>query len=187
MFGLRPCVPIVGRGGARVRQTGREFWPATPCRKRNMQTFLPYPCFQTSAWCLDYRRLGKQRVEAKQLLLALGIPVGGHIPKQSSWANHPAAKMWAGYEYALSLYGHYICEAWRRRGYKDTLMPEFTEVMRSHQVNGIDLVMPDWLGDEAFHASHRSNLLRKDPDHYGQFGWAEPSDLPYVWPDEGGL
>ena len=32
------------------------------------------------------------------------------------------------------------------------------------------------------HASHRSNLLRKDPEHYMQFGWTEPPDLPYVWP-----
>jgi hypothetical protein len=42
--------------------------------------------------------------------------------------------------------------------------------------------MPPWWGDPAFHASHRSNLLRKDPVWYGQFGWAEPPDLPYVWP-----
>jgi hypothetical protein len=41
---------------------------------------------------------------------------------------------------------------------------------------------PPWLGDEAFHASHRSNLLRKNPEWYGQFGWTEPDDLPYVWP-----
>lgn len=37
-----------------------------------------------------------------------------------------------------------------------------------------------------FHRSHRSNLLRKDPDHYGPiFLPDEPSlrdDVPYVWP-----
>lgn len=42
--------------------------------------------------------------------------------------------------------------------------------------------MPPWLGDEALHASHRSNLIRKDPEWYGRFGWTEPPDLPYVWP-----
>jgi hypothetical protein len=41
---------------------------------------------------------------------------------------------------------------------------------------------PPWLGDNTFHASHKSNLLRKDPVWYGQFGWSEPTDLPYVWP-----
>lgn len=40
---------------------------------------------------------------------------------------------------------------------------------------------PWWLGDPGFHAGHRSNLLRKDPDHYSRFGWLEPDDLPYVW------
>lgn len=33
-----------------------------------MQTFLPYPEFIKSAQCLDNKRLGKQRVEAKQIL-----------------------------------------------------------------------------------------------------------------------
>ena len=42
--------------------------------------------------------------------------------------------------------------------------------------------LPPWLGDFAFHRSHRSALLRKDPDWYaGVFGDA-PADLPYVWP-----
>lgn len=33
-----------------------------------MQTFLPYANFEASAKVLDYKRLGKQRVEAKQIL-----------------------------------------------------------------------------------------------------------------------
>ena len=36
-----------------------------------MQTFLPYPDFAASAAALDTRRLGKQRVEALQVLRAL--------------------------------------------------------------------------------------------------------------------
>jgi len=38
-----------------------------------MQTFLPYADFKESAQCLDYRRLGKQRVEAKQIHRMEGI------------------------------------------------------------------------------------------------------------------
>jgi len=41
--------------------------------------------------------------------------------------------------------------------------------------------LPPWLGDEALHRSHRSALLRKDPEYYGRF-FDEPLDLPYVWP-----
>jgi hypothetical protein len=33
-----------------------------------LQTFLPYADFVKTAKCLDYRRLGKQRVEAFQIL-----------------------------------------------------------------------------------------------------------------------
>jgi hypothetical protein len=36
-----------------------------------MQTFLPYPDFRESLESLDNKRLGKQRVEALQLTLAL--------------------------------------------------------------------------------------------------------------------
>ena len=38
-----------------------------------MQTFLPFPDFKMSAQVLDYKRLGKQRVEALQILKTLKI------------------------------------------------------------------------------------------------------------------
>ena len=38
------------------------------------------------------------------------------------------------------------------------------------------------LGDERLHTSHRSNLLRKAPEWYGQFGWTEAPDMAYWWP-----
>ena len=41
---------------------------------------------------------------------------------------------------------------------------------------------PWWLGNEDFHRSHQSNLLRKDPVHYAIFD--VPDDLPYLWPME---
>ena len=148
-----------------------------------MQTFMPYDNFIDSAACLDYRRLGKQRVECKQLLQALGVPVGGPLAaKPSSWRSHPAARMWQGYEYSLSVYGIAVCQQWRSRGYRDTLLPQIEDAAWTVLRRGNDSGVPPWLGDECFHASHRSNLLRKLPEHYSQFGWSEPNDLPYVWP-----
>ena len=41
--------------------------------------------------------------------------------------------------------------------------------------------MPDWIGDERIHKSHRSNLLRKDGEFYKQYGWTEPTDIEYHW------
>lgn len=129
-----------------------------------MQTFLPLPSIKQTVRILDYRRLGKQRVEASQILRALR-------GESKGWANHPAALMWKGHEAALEAYRDACIIEWVRRGYKST-MP----------LSGITGPLPCWFGDHAFHAAHRSNLLRKDPVFYGQYGWTEPLDLPYVWP-----
>jgi len=131
-----------------------------------MQTFLPYPEFRRSLECLDSRRLGKQRVEAMQILNAFRRSSGG-------WVNHPAKIMWTGYENALRLYHNLAIEIWAARGFRNGMLPA--------PIDG-PVVFPPWLGDEAFHAAHRSNLLRKDPLFYGRYGWTEPPDLPYVWP-----
>ena len=140
-----------------------------------MQTFLPTPNYAESARILDYRRLGKQRVECKQILIAMTKFSGG-------WVNHPATKMWRGYEIELARYGFAMCKEWVLRGYKDNLAVFFTGVAADYMSDGRNDRPPPWLGDDQIHASHRSNLLRKDPVFYGKFGWTEPADLPYVWP-----
>lgn len=134
-----------------------------------MNTFLPLPDFVASARALDYRRLGKQRVEAMQIVRALQHGGG--------WSRHPATLMWSGHVEALKRYHDACVIEWVRRGYRNTMSLMLPATLASHR-----LAMPPWFGDEAFHASHRSNLLRKDPEWYGQFGWTEPADLPYVWP-----
>lgn len=132
-----------------------------------MQTFLPYSDFEQSAKVLDRARLGKQRVEVLQLLQAGDKGSGG-------WTNHPAYKMWLNYRPALALYGMFIIQEWINRGYNNNidLAPWLTSPP----------VTPPWIGNEEFHASHRSNLIRKMPEHYSKFGWSEPNDLPYIWP-----
>ena len=137
-----------------------------------MQTFLPVPDFAESARILDNARLGKQRVETYQIIRTLdGVTKG--------WRNHPAVRMWRGYEPALLVYGIAMCDEWDRRGYPDTVRGKLGEHLRDadHPVH-----LPPWLGDAALHASHRSNLLRKDAEFYGRYSWSEPPDLPYVWP-----
>lgn len=130
-----------------------------------MQTFMPDSDFYAVAKTLDYKRLGKQRVEAMQIYKALHNPDYG-------WQNHPAVKMWRGYEDALALYHNIMIDEWVDRGYNNTM---------KHLPYKVDCVYPDWIYDEDVLASHRSNLLRKYPDHYSQFGWTEPDDLEYVW------
>jgi hypothetical protein len=142
-----------------------------------VQTFVPHgPLFHQTAIELDYRRLGKQRVEAKQILLALR-------GESSGWTKHPATKMWSGYEPALALYGAVMCKEWKQRGYVDNLRPYFDGLLTDYLTQvGAALVMPRWLYDEDVVLSHRSNLIRKAPEHYECLWPDTPKDLPYVWP-----
>ena len=137
-----------------------------------MQTFLPYADFKRSAEVLDYRRLGKQRVETWQLIRAINGETRG-------WRNHPAAIMWRDHVPALAVYGATMCQEWIRRGYNDSMLPRFEEIISG--APGIQ-ELPSWLGNKNFHLSHQSNLLRKFPEHY-RLHWPDVDDaLPYVWP-----
>lgn len=138
-----------------------------------MQTFLPYPSFEQSAQVLDRQRLGKQRVETLQVLRALSGQTAG-------WVNHPATIMWRGYEPALIAYGVAICDEWvTGRGYRDTCKDK---ILSFHNFFPGELVAPHWLGDDAFHLAHKSNLIRKAPDFYTPLFPGVPDDLPYIWP-----
>ena len=137
-----------------------------------MQTFLPYEGFARSAAVLDQPRLGKQRVETLQLLRALVIPDYG-------WQNHPATAMWRGYVPALAQYGLAMTDEWIARGHSDTVRGQIEEFAPG---SGAGVELPEWLGDEDFHISHRSNLISKDPAFYaGRFPGVR-AGLPYVWP-----
>jgi hypothetical protein len=149
-----------------------------------MQTFLPVADFAESARLLDSPRLGKQRVETLQVLRALELPDYG-------WASHPVVRMWRGRTPGLVAYGLAMVEVWRERGFADTtrtligeFAPEVVGVPQT-QLSAAGL-LPSWVGNEALHLSHRSNLIAKDPDFYRPrfteiFG-PEPDDLPYLWP-----
>lgn len=148
-----------------------------------MQTFVPYPDFERSARSLDAKRLGKQRVETIQIVRALTWPTYG-------WANHPAVLMWKGYEEALGRYGFTCCEVWTELGFGDTCALTIATDLRAFGVERVRAeaelaeasALPPWVGDEVVHRSHRSALVRKDPDYYRPLFPDVPDDLPYHWP-----
>jgi hypothetical protein len=127
-----------------------------------MQTFLPYPDFYKTAQILDTKRLGKQRVEALQIL-------------KGNWPNHPASKMWLNHHGALACYGIAICDEWINRSYMDSCRQQIEFFLG-------DDTPPYWLGDKNFHLGYQSNLVRKLPEHYRQFFPDVPDNLPYIWP-----
>eukprot|EP00850_Spirogloea_muscicola_P010580 SM000062S19966 [mRNA] locus=s62:591189:596080:- [translate_table: standard] len=152
---------------------GRPSWrpPPSPLGVRGLQTFLPFPDFAASVRSLDNRRLGKQRVEAFQILNVITGKA-----KSNAWKNSPVVRMWRGYADALALYYNECLLEWSSRGFRNVILePVPVPVAESAE-------MPAWFGDEELHASHRSNLLRKDPEFYGQYRWPEATDKPYVWP-----
>ncbi|XAS68200.1 MSMEG_6728 family protein [Micrococcaceae bacterium Sec5.7] len=143
-----------------------------------MQTFLPYPDFRQSAAALDTARLGKQRVEALQILRALVIPEYG-------WQSHPAVRMWMGNVPALTLYGLAMVDEWTERGHPDNTRANITEFapQAAHPDYADKIPMPKWLGDPELHLSHRSKLLHKEPRFYASvFPGTEP-DVEYIWPE----
>lgn len=161
-----------------------------------MQTFLPLPDYLQSMRSLDKYRLGNQ-VWREGLTLIRG-----------GWEHHPARKMWRGHEYHLGLYLLAGLQVLKERTGKN--YPEVRQKIEAEMAKFTDTGAPPWVGDETFHASHRSNLLRKVGEAvkkaveaidtnsprkdyyievathmkswYAQFGWSEPPTLPYVWP-----
>lgn len=136
-----------------------------------MQTFLPYEGFTMTAIALDRRRLCKQRPEVLQILRAI-------TDANYGWQNHPAVTMWRSAPGALVDYGIAICEEWRRRGYSDSCLPQLWAWKRKLP----DGTLPWWMGWEAFHESHRSQLIGKDAGWYGDLWPETPRGLEYVWP-----
>lgn len=149
-----------------------------------MQTFLPYSSFVLSAKALDNRRLNKQIVEVEQIHNAFTGASRG-------WRNHPAVRMWRGYNGGLAAYGLACYAEWMqryingRRGGK----PLHASGERILTTMKADEAWPAWLGDNRLHSSHRAALLYKNNDWYSRFGWPEtpatPDErgrLPYWWP-----
>lgn len=136
-----------------------------------MQTFMVHENYDITAKCLDDKRLGKQRVEAYQILKALR----GDYDKTGAWVNHPATVMWRNHQGALCNYGIAMCLEWRKRGFDDTLLFQFLDSNTGKHNK------PWWVNNELLHLTHRSNLIRKNSDYYT---FDVPYNIPYVWPLE---
>lgn len=135
-----------------------------------VNTFLPYADFDRSAGCLDRQRLGKQRVEAMQILSTI------RNPDAKGWRNHPVVNMWRGYEGALMLYFNRIVHEWVKRGYKNN--------MPLYDIDEEKVEMPWWMGNQDFHMSHQASLVRKLPEFYSPLFDVSEEQMSkgYVWP-----
>lgn len=141
-----------------------------------MQTFCPVEDFDQSAHVIDDKRLGKQIIESQQIFKSLSIPEYG-------WKSHPATKMWRGHRLSLVHYTRSFNEEWyRRRGKNHGGYINLLSLMDSLSIDLSERSMPSWWGNKDVHDSHKSNLIRKMPEHYQKFWPHMRNDLPYVWP-----
>lgn len=128
-------------------------------RCKLLRTWLPFPSYEKSAACLDWKRLYRQISDAEFLLKR---------------KDSLAAMLWGGYEPALHAYHDAMLAEWVDRGYKTT--------RKMHDVDCYDF--PTF--PPALHACHRGNLLRKAPEIYGNFGWDDPPTDYLLWVDNHG-
>ena len=142
-----------------------------------MQTFITDFNMAQNAKNLDNKRLGKQRIEALQILDCL-------LAKKSRWKSHPAVKMWKGYEeYLLYSYLTWVIDQWLRRGFKNNKCQDwYLKLQKICKYPGVENIKkPKWLTKE-FIESHRSNLIRKNSEYYKSLFPNTKEGLSYIWP-----
>ena len=132
-----------------------------------VNTFIPSSNLEECARLLDYRRLGKQRVEAYQIWRVITGQTKG-------WRNHPAALAWQGHQCALALYTNVMIREWIARGYKNTM--QFLPHCKNPR-------FPWWWGWEPIIKSHQASLNRKMPEFY-TFEVGEYANHGYIWPSK---
>jgi hypothetical protein len=145
-----------------------------------MQTFITDFNMKKNAENLDNKRLGKQRIEGLQIASIL-------IDKSNikkGWRNHPAVKMWQGYEgFLLYFYLQWIFHEWIKKCFKNEKCAEtYERLCNVCKYPGFENIKtPKWL-DVHFIESHRSNLIRKNPEFYKPLFPDTKEGLEYIWP-----
>jgi hypothetical protein len=137
-----------------------------------VNTFLPFSNFKEIAKCLDNKRLGKQRVEAQQILNTIEKKRKGL--KTTGWVHHPIVHMWYGYEQALKYYINVMIQEWVKRG--------FVNNMHIHKITKIP-AMPWFVKCQPINWSHQASLIRKHPSHYTKL-FNPPAEYlkhKYIW------
>ncbi len=139
-----------------------------------MQTFLPYKSFYHTAQALDNKRLNKQILECYQILNVLS-----NDDPRAGWRNHPAVKMWRGFEMVLFQYALVMVEEADKRGIKTENNLRNLNELNNRAYKDWGYGMPLWMDDKEIMArvttTHKANLYRKDPEFYFEFHTAVKS------------
>nr|KJR73570.1 MAG: pyrimidine dimer DNA glycosylase [Thermoproteus sp. AZ2] len=129
-----------------------------------MQVFRPYIDWKRSAAVLDNKRLGKQRVEAKQVLLAILRKAGLLRDGRRGWLNHPIVLMYfnGGRPYIEDLVGFFnaVVDEWRRRGFANSIsLEDIRGLLKGVGVSGTPIT-------HVHEVEYRRILMLKEPCWY---------------------
>lgn len=143
-----------------------------------MMIWLPFENFEECARSMDSRTLTIQRFDAWRLLHMLqhGVPAG--------MGQNATLRMWRDYPTWVAAYGMAICLEWEKTSDRPS---ELTQLFRDY-LDVIDVTedYPRWLGDSMLHMSHRSNMIKLDPDRYMKLWPGVIEGMPLMWPKEEG-
>ena len=163
-----------------------------------VNTFILSPDINTMFNDLDKKRLNKQKLEAKQIIENL-ICYDETGKFKNNYGNHSATQMWIGYTNHLKVYYNLCIKEWISRGYNNNMpLYEVENEEKYHIVNSefIDNAayfedfneysFPPFCSFLPFIMSHKSSLLKKDPEYYADY--ANEPDMEdyylrgYLWP-----
>ncbi|MEM1943520.1 MAG: pyrimidine dimer DNA glycosylase/endonuclease V [Candidatus Caldarchaeum sp.] len=130
-----------------------------------MQVFRPYVDWARSASVLDDLRLGKQRVEAKQVLNAFFRKLGLIRDGLRGWLSHPIVLLYFndGKPYIDDVVGffHACVDEWKRRGKQNSI--NLDDIQRYIQMVEKE---PGTPVTHLHEVEYRRILLIKNPKHY---------------------
>jgi hypothetical protein len=147
-----------------------------------MQVLLPYPNLRLSSHVLHRDDLSRQQSHALEILMRLA-----GRGRSSGRRFFAPVMLWEGHEPALLRYAEGV---WRERCSRGIEVTDPSPASpAAEDAYGLPAGwrsdparVPDWVGLEKLHASHRALLLARRPAWYAQFAWIEPAVRSAWWP-----
>lgn len=105
----------------------------------------------------------------------------GEVPLPKS---NPVPYMWKGYLEAAIIAGMMSCMEWSfTRRYDDKVFWKFSRLAdKMTAEKRFTYAAPPWFRDKDVIRSHRSALMAKEPEAYGETWVGAPKRMPILWP-----
>lgn len=152
-----------------------------------LNTWLPYDNYAESADILTDRHIFMQLQDCTKLLYWLTeMPLNRRTPSKAQ-LEHPCVIQWRGYVPSLYDYTLEIMMVAYERSSLTNKQEQISEM--AENINILDGLVsnmkeetPSWLGNEDYHLSHKSNLIRLSRSAYESIWPDVPDNLELIWP-----